>query len=350
MSSLPVKKIKAYIAAEMNILLSGVHGVGKSAKLNEACAQLGYKVKYYSAATLDSFTDLTGIPVPNIPEKTVEYFRPRDIEEADVIFFDELNRADARTLNTVLEIILEHSINGVPLPKLKSVVAAMNPVSEEYNTEELDKALLDRFDVYLEATPIAEIGYFVNKFGDRLGKAAVSFWNEYHESHEKSKSRGSDNKIAYISPRRLDKIVSAFSAIPARQTIVDTLPPEVSDGSVASALFRVLDEARKEPVPESVTEVTESVNKIVRGSIGEQQKPETGARVSEILSNPNLTSSDRNRLLMSIAASLNEHSSTKKMVRDFGSAILAMTATQRKTLQSGWGDTKISNLENELGA
>lgn len=347
MATLAVKTLKGYIAAGLNVVITGVHGVGKTAKLNEACTQLGYTVKYYSAATLDSFTDLTGIPVPNIAEKTVEYYRPKDIEDADVIFFDELNRGDTRTLNTILEIILEHSINGVKLPKLKAVVAAMNPVTEDYTTDELDKALLDRFDVYLQAEPEIELGYFTKKFGDRLGKAAASFWTEYHDSYEKAKSRGAANQIAYLSPRRMDKITAAFSAIPTRQTVIDTLPPELVDKSIATQLYRVFDEATK-PIKAPVTGLTGEVTAILMSPISDQRKSTTGQKASELLKNPALSTDDKNKLLLSLGTALNSSKGVPTLIRDFGDVVKAMNATHLANLTSGWAPPKVADLQRQL--
>ncbi len=350
MATLSVKNLKGYIAAELNVIITGVHGVGKTAKLKEACDQLGYSVKYYSTATLDSFTELTGIPVPNIPEKTVEYYRPKDIENAEVIFFDEINRGDDRTLNTILEIILEHSINGVELPRLKAVVAAMNPVTEGYTTDELDKALMDRFDVYLQADPEIELGYFVNKFGDRLGKAAASFWTEYHENFTKSqKNSSSANRTPYLSPRRMDKITSAFRAIPSRQTISDTLPPEVLDRSLVTQLFRVLNEAMApEATPE--TGLKEQVTAILMQPISVQRSAATGLAVSTLLKNPALSSDDKNRLLISLGVALNSSKGVATIIRDFGDAVQAMSNTQISNLTNGWPVTKINDLKNQLAA
>lgn len=347
MATLAVKTLKGYIANELNIIITGVHGVGKTAKLKEACDQLGYTVKYYSAATLDSFTDLTGIPVPNIPEKTVEYYRPKDIEDAEVIFFDELNRGDARTLNTILEIILEHSINGVRLPKLKAVVAAMNPVTDEYTTDELDKALMDRFDVYLQADPEIELGYFVNKFGDRLGKAAAGFWTEYHKTYEESLTRGAANKIAYISPRRMDKMTAAFKCIPTRQTVMDTLPPEVTDKAVSTKLFRILSEAVA-PVQAPAGGIQNEVNQILMKNIADQRSAATGALVSTLLKNPALTDDQKNSVLLSIGVSLNTSKGVPIIMRDFGDAVRAMNPTHIANLTNGWTPLKKRELETAL--
>lgn len=348
-TTLTVKSLKGYINAGLAVVISGVHGVGKTAKLKEACSQLGLTVKYYSASTLDPYTDLVGIPVPNTETKTVEYFRPHEIDKADVIFFDEINRADPKTLNTIMEIILDHSINGEVLPNLKCVVSAMNPVSDDYATDELDAALLDRFDVFLQADPEVDLGYFVKKFGDAVGKAAVEFWNEYHGSFtnaKKSSARG--NEIPYLSPRRLDKIVAAFVAIPARQTIVDCLPPAVIDASVASNLYRSLSQAQQSEKP-GLTTMEAEVQAIVNSPISNQRSAEVGRKVAKMLQ-VGIEDADKARLLTSLAISLNSSKGAPTLVEQFGEVIQAMTPTQMKTMTDGWPAGKVADLERRLAA
>lgn len=344
-TTLTVKALKGYIGAGFNVIISGVHGVGKTAKLQDACNQLGLKMKYYSASTLDPYTDLTGVPVPNQATKTVEYFRPREIDEAEVIFFDEINRADPKTLNAVFEIIQFQSINGEKLPKLKCVIAAMNPVSEEYTTDELDAALMDRFDVFLKAEPEIEVGYFIQKFGDRLGGAAVKVWQEYEKSRTDKRS-ASANDMAYLSPRRMDKITAAFQAIPSRQTVLDTLPPEVMDASLSGRIYRALNEAIKPPQVEE-SDLSAKVTAIVMASISQQQKPETGKVVTEILAASNLETGDKDRLLNSLAASLNDARVTV-IVGHFSEAVRAMKAPQRSILTSGWPATKLEDMRKRM--
>ena len=100
--AITVQQLKQYMEANKNILIAGEAGTGKTEMLKAAANELNLKMKYYSSSTLDPFADLVGIPVPNTSTKLVEYYRPREIDEAQVIFFDELNRADPKTINAVM--------------------------------------------------------------------------------------------------------------------------------------------------------------------------------------------------------------------------------------------------------
>lgn len=233
--AISVPQLQNYMDAGLNILITGEAGTGKTAMLQQASANLGLKMKYYSASTLDPFADLVGIPVPDKDAKTVEYYRPRDVDSAEVIFMDELNRADTKTLNAVFEIIQFRSINGEPLPNLKCVVAAINPVAEGYDTDELDTALVDRFDVYLESKVEADYQYLKAKFGEAYARAGVTLFNEYQKSYNSAK-RSKQNDLGYFSPRRLEKLMEIFQKFPKAETVRAVLPSDVTVSAKATAV------------------------------------------------------------------------------------------------------------------
>lgn len=202
-----IPKAETYLDNEMRVLLIGLHGVGKTESILQLAQERNLKVKYYSCSTLDPYTDLVGVPVPRKDENGREYLqmvRPRDIDEAEFIFFDELNRADAKTLNAVFEVTQFGTINGEKLPNLKTVWAAINPPDSEagYNVDELDPALLDRFDCYVEIQPRPSVAFMAQELPKPIAQALYSWWSDHNQQR-----RGMDN---YISPRRLLKIGQVF--------------------------------------------------------------------------------------------------------------------------------------------
>lgn len=214
-----IPKIDTLIQNHLNVMLVGMHGVGKSYGLMAAAEKHGLKMKYYSCSTLDPFTDLVGVPYPTELEdgrKNLEMVRPREIDEANIIFFDELNRAgDTKTLNAILEIVQFHTINGEPLPNLQAVWAAVNPVDDDkYQVMELDPALVDRFDVFHELKPRVSVQYLSEFMDDGIANALVKWWND---------RRGP--KVDYISPRRLEKMGRAVSATDDPAIVKMMMPP-----------------------------------------------------------------------------------------------------------------------------
>jgi hypothetical protein len=189
-------KLKEYAINNLNALLIGSHGIGKSTIVKGLADELGLKLQYYSASTLDPWADLVGIPVPDKDRKVVDFYRPLGIQEAEFIFFDELNRAHPKVLQTLLEIIQFKSINGVKLDKLKMVWGAINPPGGEYQVEELDPVLVDRFHVFIKMEPELNRDYFKKVLSDSTFSALREWWHQDCSAEQRK----------VISPRRIEYI------------------------------------------------------------------------------------------------------------------------------------------------
>lgn len=224
--TISVNKLQQLISAGKNILISGPGGTGKTQMILKATEQAGLKVKYFNGATMDPFADLVGIPIPTEDGKDVNYARPHEVDAADVIFVDELNRAEKKVRNSIFEMMQFHKINGDVLPNLKSVVSAVNPVEEGYDTEEMDVSLVDRFDFFLEAEPRADYSYFKSVFGKDYARAGIDVFKRYQNAY-KNDNRSSKNKMGYFSPRRLEILMKNFKDFPSRETITQSLRQDI---------------------------------------------------------------------------------------------------------------------------
>lgn len=234
----------AYLDNHFNVLLIALHGVGKTVSIMDLARERNMNFKYYSCSTLDPYTDLVGVPTPrdycpackayfkDSPKcldcggKTVESLkmvRPREVDEAEVIFFDEFNRADSKTQNALFEIMQFKTINGEPLPNLKACWAAINPPDDEqnYQVEQIDPALLDRFDIYIDMTPKVSVEYMAQHMPKQIA-AALKVWWEQHQ--EAIKGGNKDAHSDYISPRRLEKIGLVWCATKNRRSVMATIP------------------------------------------------------------------------------------------------------------------------------
>lgn len=233
-----------YLENNFNLLLVGLHGTGKTVTIKNLAQEHGLKLKYFSCSTLDPYTDLVGVPTPRdyctecktyykdtpvCPEcggKTVESLkmvRPRDVDDADIIFFDEFNRADPKTQNALFEIMQFGSINGDPLPNLRCCWAAINPPDDEqnYSVEQLDPALLDRFDLYVDINAKPSVAYLEQHMPVQIAVVLKTWWDAHQEAINKgTKDRHSD----YISPRRLEKIGLVWCATQNSRSVHNAFP------------------------------------------------------------------------------------------------------------------------------
>lgn len=215
--SILIPHAEKYLDAGMNVLLIGPHGTGKTESILTLCKAKAVKFKYFSCATLDPWTDLVGVPFPKETgedRRELEMVRPRTINEAEFIFFDELNRADQKTLSAVFEIIQFKTINGEPLPNLRTCWAAINPPGEDYQVEDLDPALLDRFQAYIPVAPRPSVAYMSKIFPEPIAQALKAWW----DGHDRKRT---DNE-SYVSPRCLVDIGRVFMVT---GQVAPALPP-----------------------------------------------------------------------------------------------------------------------------
>jgi len=151
--------IAAAVLADDCVIMEGKHGIGKS----EVVAQFATESGYYMETLFLSHQevgDLIGIPHTYQDEDGVSITnwsvpiwlqRMRKMAAsgfACVLFLDELNRAPIDVRQSALQLVLERKIHEHELPSVNgqrtTVVAAINP-ADDYQVDELDPALLDRF-------------------------------------------------------------------------------------------------------------------------------------------------------------------------------------------------------------
>ena len=147
--------ILAALADGRPLLLIGAHGTAKSELLNRLAQALSLSHRHYNASLI-SFDDLLGYPVPNARRDGLEYLRtPADLWDAESVFLDEISRCRPEHQNKLFSIIHERRVQGLPLERLRYCWSAMNPPvsldGEEAEGEiyhgslPLDPALADRF-------------------------------------------------------------------------------------------------------------------------------------------------------------------------------------------------------------
>ena len=157
----------AALADERPLLLIGAHGTAKSELLNRVAAALGLAHRHYNASLI-SFDDLLGYPVPNAAHDGLDYLRtPGDLWGAESVFLDEISRCRPESQNKLFSVIHERRVQGLPLDRLRYRWAAMNPpvsLDGEEDGEEtyqgslpLDPALADRFAYVVRVPSLDEL-------------------------------------------------------------------------------------------------------------------------------------------------------------------------------------------------
>lgn len=295
-SKATVKNLERYLKLGFNVYLTGPHGIGKTSMVAQACNNLGWKCKVFNTALLDPFVDITGIPqIENIPlldqdgnvvthpetqeemtRSVMKMIRSADLDDADVIMFDEFKRGRTDVVNAIMNIVDQRMINNEKLPNLKAVVAASNPEKDtmtgtSYSSSFVDEAIIDRFDVFLSCDVNVNSSYISSAFKkyrdirgygytdeslDELAQA-ISDWQHQLVFVDSANRERSD----YVSPRRCEKLGKHFMDIPKKSTVKDTLGKDnvtitVLTNNMYNALF-YSDEDAKEYSEEDIQEFGE---------------------------------------------------------------------------------------------
>jgi hypothetical protein len=198
-----------------NAIIVGTHGIGKTYMVQEIAQELKLNLGYWSAATMDPYIDLVGVPYPDKDTGRLKFAQRNDIFDMEFLFFDELNRAHLKVRNSILELIQFKQINGVKLPKLRMVWAAINPPTEEYQVDDLDPALRDRFHVHVELAPTPSIDFLKTKMEDDTANFVYNWWSLLKEEDREK-----------VTPRRLEYLGTCHDAgISVLDAAGDAIPP-----------------------------------------------------------------------------------------------------------------------------
>lgn len=150
--------------ARVTPLLVGQTGVGKSQLVKQLGKELGFdRVLDFKLGNLQDQADLLGLMefIKNKQGQTRTVyarpdFWPADPSEKVLVFFDELNRANRQLVQPIMELALEFRHHDYYLPEGCRVIAAMNPATVDYQTNDIsDSALMDRFAQF-KITPTSE--------------------------------------------------------------------------------------------------------------------------------------------------------------------------------------------------
>jgi len=140
---------------DVSVCVRGNHGIGKS----QAVYQLG---GHFNMTVIERrLSQMSEGDMIGLPELTdgVTRFAPPDwyrraCDEPVLLFLDELNRATPEIMQAAFQIVLDRELNGYKLHKDTRVYTAVN-VEIDYNVNDMDPALLDRFWV-VDLDPTAE--------------------------------------------------------------------------------------------------------------------------------------------------------------------------------------------------
>lgn len=204
--------LDSWIRHKYNACFHGRHGVGKTTMVFDAFERMGWQLNreflYFSAATIDPWVDLIGVPfrVKRADgTEVVELARPSNVNNLTTraIFVDEFNRSHKKVRNALMELVQFKSINGLKFPNLEIIWAAVNPDEDadlKYDVEKLDPAQEDRFHIHVQIPYKPSETFFAERFKDpEMAEAVCKWWNDQL-----------DPVKLQVTPRRLEYAIDVF--------------------------------------------------------------------------------------------------------------------------------------------
>ncbi|MCQ2588476.1 MAG: AAA family ATPase [Treponema sp.] len=234
-----LKEVLKYTPSSQNILLVGRHGIGKSEILTDHFEKKGIKVIPLFLGQMADPGDLIGLPHFDEETHHTEYYPPYwfplDDDKPIVLFLDELNRARPELMQSVMDLALNRKLAGKKLPEGSQVIAAVN-AGDEYQVEELDPALVSRFNVYFFNPTAADwiswaernelderIINFIEEKPDFLDGKGLSDEEEYENCLFKTPDRRAWEKVSDVVkniPKLQEKHVKFLSGIIGKEAAV----------------------------------------------------------------------------------------------------------------------------------
>jgi hypothetical protein len=228
--------------ADDTVLLEGPHGIGKSNIVKQFAKENEYHLEELFLSNQE-VGDLIGIPFTHeLDGETITSWsvpiwlkRMRDAAKdgkRTVVFLDELNRAPIDVRQTALQLVLERKIHEHELPIVNGtrtfVIAAINP-ADEYQVDELDPALIDRFlHVAIEADVSSFLEYAEKK---NLNRIICDFISENPDRLHYTPADGGIGS----TPRSWEKL-SSFLDIIENQTIRDDVIFQIMKGKIGKEI------------------------------------------------------------------------------------------------------------------
>lgn len=220
--------IAAAAIADDTVIMEGKHGIGKSNIVKQFCAENDYHLEELFLSHQE-VGDLIGIPhtieqeTQTITTWSVPIWLQRMQKAASegkhcLLFLDELNRAPIDVRQSALQLVLERQIHEHALPIVDGIrtmiVAAVNP-ADDYQVDELDPALLDRFlSIHVEADTRAWLEWARKENKNQIVRDFLS----EHTDRLHMDVKGDDKKGP--TPRSWDKLCDFMDN-------VDKIPNEI---------------------------------------------------------------------------------------------------------------------------
>ncbi len=145
-ASFLIDTLTRLIPAKQPLMIWGPPGVGKSAVVEQAAAEMGRKLFDVRVALLDP-VDLRGVPsiVKGVTKWNPPVFLPTKADGPCILFLDEINAGTQDVQAALFQLVRDGRLGEYILPEDCSIVAAGNRVEDKAAARKMPTALMNRF-------------------------------------------------------------------------------------------------------------------------------------------------------------------------------------------------------------
>jgi hypothetical protein len=141
------KQCALKLPTDISICIRGPHGIGKSQAVYQLASEENFNLPIIERR-LSQMSEGDMIGLPELSDGTTRFCPPDWYKECCVkpvvLFLDELNRSTPEIMQAAFQIVLDRELNGWKLHPETRIFTAIN-ISADYNVNDMDPALLDRF-------------------------------------------------------------------------------------------------------------------------------------------------------------------------------------------------------------
>lgn len=204
--------IMALLSRE-HVYAEGPPGVGKTMLAEVAAASTDLKFYFYQMHRDTRLQEIIGDSViyreqdSGGGEIIRQDNRPGGIITSELCVLDDISRAPGEALNVLLRILNERKFGSADIPLL-SAIATANPASDEYYTEPLDPANIDRFCFQIQSIGIIQASNW-----DEASRV-IDLFADGPEAAGLGPAAGAAAGVASVVPRAaLDSAYAAITAV-----------------------------------------------------------------------------------------------------------------------------------------
>lgn len=126
-------------------------GIGKTETIKETARENKWELAYCAPAQFEEMGDFHGMPLTRQPKGKrafTDFAAPKWVPKKKgpgVLLVDDLNRAEIRLLQGLMQLFQNYELFSWRLPPLWHIVATCNPEGGDYTVTPMDDAMLGRF-------------------------------------------------------------------------------------------------------------------------------------------------------------------------------------------------------------